>query len=253
MKRWIGIFLALAFVLRGCGLTEEVVQPDSVTVPAAQPPRPEPQPATQATDLSDVSHWLYLIDVDLEDELVDVIAESSYDMAVIEIAERDGVDPAQEMIGWVEALGDYGRERNEDFIVIGQNAAELGAFDEYVAVVDAIAQEQIWFDGGAHNDPPGDCPLPRTEADIDTDAYRDSLSPECRRQLDEFPEGTLHVSSESYIEHLVLAQSRGLTIFTIDYALEPENIEWVYQTSRGLRFIPFVSNRNLDQFVDPDR
>ena len=368
MKRWSVIFLALAIVLQGCGRTERVVQPDSETVPAAQPPRPEPRPARQATDLSDVSHWLYLIDVDLGDEVVDLIAESTYDMAVIdyipseadnadypisevvaawqgadhpklviayidigeaedyrtywqpgwgignpewiagsdpdgwkgnfpvaywhdgwvdiwlgsgglmegilsagfdgiyldwveaysddsviEIAERDGVDPVQEMIGWVEALGDYGRERNENFIVIGQNAAELAAFDEYVAVVDAIAQEQIWFDGGADNDPPGDCPLPRTEADIDTDAYRDSLSPKCRRQLDKFPESTLHVSSEGYLEDLLFAQGKGLTIFTIDYALEPENIEWIYQTARGLGFIPFVSNRNLDQFVDANR
>ena len=101
MKRWIGIFLALAFALQGCGLTEGVVQPDSVTVPATQPPRPEPQPATQAADLSDVSHWLYLIDVDLEDELVDVIAESTYDMAVIDYipSEADNADfPISEVI-----------------------------------------------------------------------------------------------------------------------------------------------------------
>ncbi len=368
MKRWIGIFLALAFVLQGCVLAEGVVEPDLETEPATQPPRPKLQPATQPTDLSDVSHWLYLIDIDLEGDVVDLIAESIYDMvvvdyipseaenadypiseviaawhgadhpklviayidigeaedyrtywqpgwrignpewiagsdpdgwegnfpvaywydgwveiwlgsggmmegillagfdgiyldwveaysdeSVVEIAERDGVDPVQEMIGWVEALGDYGRERNENFIVIGQNAAELAAFDEYVEVVDAIAQEQIWFDGGADNDPPGDCPLPHTEADIDTDAYRDSLSRICRRQLDKFPESTLHVSSEGYIEDLLFAQSKGFTIFTIDYALEPENIEWIYQTSRGLGFIPFVSNRNLDQFVDPNR
>jgi cysteinyl-tRNA synthetase len=177
--------------------------------------------------------------------------EAYSDESVLAIAQQDGVDPVQEMVWWVEALGDFGRGHKQSFIVIGQNAAELAERGDYINVIDAIAQEQIWFDGGADNDPPGDCPLPRTEVEVDTDAYRDALSTDCRRQFDEFPESTLHVSSEGYIEDLLVAQSAGLTIFTIDYALDPENIDWVYQTSRGLGFIPFVSNRSLDQFVDP--
>jgi cysteinyl-tRNA synthetase len=177
--------------------------------------------------------------------------EAYSDENVLVIAEQDQVDPVQEMIWWVEALGDYGRERNPTFIVIGQNAAELAAHDDYVGIIDAIAQEQIWFDGGADNDPPGDCPLPSNEADIDSEAYRQALSPDCLRQYEEFPESTLHVSSEGYIEDLLLAKGKGLTIFTIDYALDPANIEWAYRTSRALGFVPFVSNRNLDQFLDP--
>jgi endo-alpha-1,4-polygalactosaminidase (GH114 family) len=135
--------------------------------------------------------------------------------------------------------------------VIGQNAAELARSDEYVDIVDAIAQEQVWFDGGADNDPPGDCPLPATDAEIDTDPYYDSLSPACRRQYVEFPDSTLHVSSEEYLIDLRLAQNKGLIIFTVDYALDPDNITWVYQTSRGLDFIPFVGNRALDQYIEP--
>ena len=94
MKRWSVIFLALAIVLQGCGPAEGVVQPDSETVPAIQPPLPEPQPATPPSDLSDVSHWLYLIDVDLGDEVVDLITESTYDMVVIDYtpSEADNAD-----------------------------------------------------------------------------------------------------------------------------------------------------------------
>lgn len=177
--------------------------------------------------------------------------EAYSDENVMRIAEQDGVDPVQEMIYWVIDLGSFGRERNSDFLVIGQNAAELAAFDDYVESVDAIAQEQVWFDGGADNDPQGDCPLPSTEDEIDTAAYRESLSSECRRQFDDFPESTLHVSSEWYIEDLLYAKERGLTIFTVDYALQAQNIQWVYETSRALGFIPFVSNRALDQFLQP--
>jgi endo-alpha-1,4-polygalactosaminidase (GH114 family) len=155
------------------------------------------------------------------------------------------------MIWWVGDIADFGRARDEDFIVIAQNAAELAEYDEYVAIIDAIAQEQVWFDGGADNDPPGDCPLPRTDDDIETPAYVQSLSPACRTTHNEYPESTLHMSSEEYLGYLAVAQAKGLIIFTVDYALDPGNVAWVYEESRSWGFIPFVSNRGLDRFVEP--
>lgn len=177
--------------------------------------------------------------------------EAYDDEMVNAAAEAEGVDPIQEMIWWVGDLADYGRERNPNFIVIGQNAAELAIYDEYVEAIDAIAQEQTWFDGGADDHPPGDCPLPQTEADVETEAYENSLSKACYDQYLEFPDSTLHVSSEWYLDQLLLAQSKGLVIFTVDYAVVEENINWIYETSRGFGFIPFASNRWLDQFVVP--
>ncbi len=177
--------------------------------------------------------------------------EAYSDDHVLEVAARDGVDAREEMIRWVGDIAAFARERRTGFIVIAQNAAELAEDDGYLGIIDAIAQEQVWFDGGADNLPPGDCPLPRTTAEIDTDEYYDSLSADCRRQFDEFPDSTLHVSSEEYLLDLALARSKGVTILTVDYALEAENIAWVFETSRALGFIPVVSNRSLDQFVEP--
>ena len=177
--------------------------------------------------------------------------EAYSDENVIAFAEEDGADPLQEMIWWVGDIADFTRAQRPDFIVIAQNAAELAKDDDYLDIIDAIAQEQVWFDGGADNDPPGDCPLPRTEAEVDSDAYRQSLSPFCRKQYDEYPDSTLHVSSEEYLHHLTLARDKGEIIFTVDYALEPENVAWVYETSRGLGFVPFVSNRALDRYIEP--
>jgi cysteinyl-tRNA synthetase len=177
--------------------------------------------------------------------------EAYSDENIIAAAEADGVDPVQEMIWWVGDIAESCRLQRPDCVVIAQNAAELALYDNYVEVIDAIAQEQVWFDGGADNDPPGDCPLPRTEAQVDTKAYRDSLSKACRRQFDRYPESTLHVSSEEYLRDLALAQAKGLTIFTVDYALDPDNVAWVYEASRGLGFVPFVSSRALDRFVEP--
>jgi cysteinyl-tRNA synthetase len=177
--------------------------------------------------------------------------EAYSDENVIAQAIQDGVDPRQEMIWWIGDIADYTRSRHPGFIVISQNAAELARIDAYVEIIDAIAQEQVWFDGGADNIPPGDCPLPATVAGVDSESYYDSLSSECQRQYDDFPESTLHMSSEEYLENLIIARDKGLVIFTVDYATKQVNIETVYELARGLGFVPFVSNRALNQFVKP--
>jgi uncharacterized protein (TIGR01370 family) len=177
--------------------------------------------------------------------------EAYSDENVMEIAEDDGVDPLREMITWVKDIAEFTRSQNPDFIVIAQNASELSEYTDYLSIIDAIAQEQVWFDGGADDEPPGDCPLPRTEDDIDTEEYYSSLSEACQNTYDRYPDSTLHTSSEEYIYYLTMAQLKGKIIFTVDYALNPENVAWVYKTSRALGFIPFVSNRALNIYLEP--
>jgi len=177
--------------------------------------------------------------------------EAYSDENVNAFAREEGVDPLQEMVWWVGDIAEFTRAQDPEFIVIAQNAAELAHLGGYVEVIDAIAQEQVWFDGGADNVPPGDCPLPATEYAIDTDEYYDSLSPVCRDQFDEYPDSTLHVSTEEYLQILTAAQAKGIKIFTVDYATDPANIEIIYHKSRSMGFVPFVSNRFLNQFVEP--
>jgi cysteinyl-tRNA synthetase len=177
--------------------------------------------------------------------------EAYSDERVVEAARQQGLDPVEAMIDWVAAISNHIRSRCLECVVIAQNAAELVEYERYVAAIDAISQEQVWFDGGADNDPPGDCPLPRTDDEVDSDEYFDSLPSACQNQFDQFPDGTLHVSSQWYLEYLIQADEMGLVIFTVDYALDPENIAWTYRTSREYGFIPLVTSRGLDYFVEP--
>jgi cysteinyl-tRNA synthetase len=177
--------------------------------------------------------------------------EAYSDERVMDAAQEEGLDPVQEMIDWVGAISEHTRSRCPNCVVIAQNAAELVEYERYVETIDAIAQEQVWFDGGADNEPPGDCPLPRSEAEIDSDEYYRSLPPTCQDQFDQYPDSTLHVSSQWYLSYLIQAQEVGLVVFTVDYALDANNIAWVYRTSRANGFIPLVTNRGLDQFVEP--
>ncbi len=172
------------------------------------------------------------------------------DELVIEAARRDGVDEKFEMIAWVGSISAMVRDSCDTCVIVAQNAAELVEAPEFLRSVDAIAQEHVWFDGGVENRPQGDCPLPRTEADIDTEAYRESLSPACRRQFDDYPDGTLHSSSDVYLSDLLLAQDQGLVVLTVDYALDAENIAWIVETAQSYDFVPFVGARALDRYID---
>lgn len=176
--------------------------------------------------------------------------EAYSDENVLKIANKEGVDSVKEMKKFVKKIKDYGTSLDSDFIVIAQNAAELARDDNYVLTIDGIAQEQTWFDGSALGSPEGDCPLPETGEDIEADEYVASLSPGCRKMHNELWESTLHMSSEWYLNELQIAQKKGLPIFTVDYALKEKNINWIYSKSRSLGFVPFVSNRPLDQFVE---
>lgn len=151
--------------------------------------------------------------------------EAFEDDDVIAKAKQDEVDPAEEMIDFIEEIAIYCREQDQDFIIIAQNALELGEYDEYLEIIDGVAQEQIWFDGLADaNDTAaeGDRPMPATG---------------------EF-------STEYYLEKLEPFVEAGLPIFTVDYALKKENADKAYRESLERGFIPYVSMRSLSKLSE---
>lgn len=70
--------------------------------------------------------------------------------AVVAEANQAGVDPAVEMINFISEIRAYGRQRDPNFIVIQQNAAALlDGHPGLLNVIDAIAQEEVWYAGDA--------------------------------------------------------------------------------------------------------
>lgn len=186
-----------------------------------------------------------LIDAGFDGVYLDWV-EAYSDDNVIHAAARAGVDPRTAMVDFVRDIGNFGRARDPGFVVIAQNAAELAANSSYSRSIDGLAQEQVWYDGGSDNRPKGDCPLPATDADIETLAYINSLSRLCRQQHEDYPDSTLHVSSAEYIDNLRVALRRGLVVFTVDYAVKRQNIARAMSLSRQYGFVPFVGERALD-------
>ncbi len=151
--------------------------------------------------------------------------EAFEDDDVIAKSEEDEVDPAEEMIDFIEEIASYCREQDQDFLVIAQNALELGEYDEYLEIIDGVAQEQIWFDGLAdanNTAAEGDRPMPATG---------------------EF-------STEYYLEKLETFEEAGLPIFTVDYALKQENADKAYRESLERGFTPYVSMRSLSKLSE---
>jgi cysteinyl-tRNA synthetase len=81
--------------------------------------------------------------------------EAFSDTNVTAKAQLDAVDPGAEMFNFIEEIRTYARQTssnsNPNYLIVAQNAPDL--YDEdptrYTNLIDAIAQEGIWYDGDA--------------------------------------------------------------------------------------------------------
>lgn len=175
------------------------------------------------------------------------------DDRVIAAARRDGVDQREEMIRWVSNLSAAAKTLKPGFQIIGQNATALLTDGRYVAALDGVAQEDIWFTGG-DGGPEGDCPVPRSPSEVGSPTFVDQLPKPCRRAFRKDRSNAMHFAGESEIVPLLdLARAQDKAVFTVDYALHGSNVAWVAQRSRALGFVPFVGARSLSAYVPPMR
>lgn len=143
--------------------------------------------------------------------------EAFEDETVRARAAADGVDPAEEMITFIGEMRAYARERDPEFLIIQQNAASLiDGHPELADVIDAIAQEAIWYDGSA------------------TDSWRESRGHDLDNDAD---------LVEYYLDHLATYRAAGLPVFDCEYALQ--NADDAYEKSSAEGFVPYATRRSL--------
>lgn len=136
-------------------------------------------------------------------------------------AAAQGVDPAEEMADLIEEIGEYGRSRNPEFLVVQQNAAALAEErPETLSYIDAIAQEAIWYDGTAF------------------DAWDDPEGADVRQDPD---------LTEYYLELLSIYMEAGLPVFDCEYAVEYAGRAYSLSHERG--FIPYCTRRALSRLT----
>ena len=175
------------------------------------------------------------------------------DENVMRAAGRDGKDARREMIAWVRDVATEAKAGDHPLLVIAQNAAPLLEDEDYVAAIDAVAHEDIWFTG-ADGLAEGDCPVPRTAAEVGSPGFLERLNAACRKSHDKDPASAMRFAGEEVLVPLLMrAREAGKPVFTVDYALRPQNVAAAREASRRFGFIPFVGARNLNTIIDVPR
>jgi polyhydroxybutyrate depolymerase len=136
---------------------------------------------------------------------------------LISIAEDEGVNLEDEITEFVRILASHCRKHNPGFLLIAQNASEMGRIPSYRNLFDGIAQEAIWLDGG------GDPETSDAIADMSVDAQWTS----------------------ELIKDLRVWQYFGLPVFNCEYAVDKSNEAYRLGKSHG--FITYCTTRSLDE------
>jgi cysteinyl-tRNA synthetase len=147
------------------------------------------------------------------DAYLDRIVAARFDGVYLDIidayeyfAERGRDSAEDEMIEFVTALGDYARSQHPGFLVLPQNAAEPGLRADYLAAVDGIGIENIYFG------------------------------------YDEQNEATDSSITSEIEEVLQLWTAAGKLVLAEDYATSPDNITEAYELATGKRFTHTVTD-----------
>jgi len=139
--------------------------------------------------------------------------------SVIATARKIGIDPAREMLRFLQEIKTYTRRRNPSFILIQQNGAALAEeYPDSMGAIDAIAQECIWYCGEA------------------VDSWDDARG---------YDISTTQEDNDETIALLERYHSAGLPIFSLEYAIT--NAQDAYKKATRQGFIPYVSRTPLSR------
>ena len=124
--------------------------------------------------------------------------------------ERGISDARQRMIDFVTDLSAYAKSKNPDFLIIPQNAPELGENPAYLDVVDGIGMEGVYYG-----------------YEFDNVATDPAITLELETALFRFT-------------------AAGKFVLTTDYAVTAQRVQDAYKRSRANGFLPTVTEVDLD-------
>ena len=114
------------------------------------------------------------------------------------------------MIDWVRTIANHARTKRPSFLVVPQNAEALAREPGYLALVDAIGREDLYFEG-------------------DRSQPRDDV-----------------VEGEA---NLALFQKAGKPVFLIEYGKKPKTVHAVTERAREKRYITLITVRPLNRLI----
>ncbi len=140
---------------------------------------------------------------------------------VITAAAAADKDSASEMVQLIGNIRDYAGARHPGFIIVQQNAAALShGHEELFTLIDAIAQEGVWYSGEA------------TDLWDNPDGYDQETDP---------------AQTDEYVAQLSAYQRAGLPVFVCEYALL--NSDNAYRNALNQGYIPYVTRTPLSMIT----
>jgi cysteinyl-tRNA synthetase len=148
---------------------------------------------------------------------LDRILDDGYDGAYLDVVDgyeywegRGQAKTRPMMVEWVRKIARHARTRRPDFLIVPQNAEPLARDPDYLAVVDAIGREDLYFDGDRRQDREG---VAVAEADL-------------RR-----------------------FQDRGKPVFLIEYGRRPKTVGEVVRRAGEQGYRALITVRPLDRLI----
>jgi cysteinyl-tRNA synthetase len=141
--------------------------------------------------------------------------------AIQQRADEEGRDVGTEMLKFLQAIKNYGKQFNPSFLVIQQNSSELineVGVSKLRSAVDAIAQEGVWWEGDA------------------TDNWDDESG------FDQ-PSG----NEDYYLPRLRKYRDTGFTVFVCEYA--NNEAADAYNKAKNEGFVAYATHRPLNQLT----
>jgi cysteinyl-tRNA synthetase len=156
--------------------------------------------------------------------------EAYDDDKVREAATADGKNIENEMMLFIQKMGDLGRTINPNFLVVPQNAPYLldANADFYASIIDALATEDTWFYG---------------EGDVDWN----------HSDAGDLSGGDRHAGDYSTANRIAQSMTYlalGIPVFTVDYCISEENGIQTYINSYDNGFIPLVTRVPLTNITE---
>ncbi|MDA1215787.1 MAG: endo alpha-1,4 polygalactosaminidase [Chloroflexi bacterium] len=153
---------------------------------------------------------------------VDKLLEAGFDGAYLDIidtyahyADQGRQSAESEMVEFVRALSAYAKGKDPDFLIIPQNAPELGTHASYLEAVDGVAQEGLHY--GYDNE-------------------------------DEATDPSVTSEIDAYLKRFLDA---GKLVLVVDYTSSPENVRDAYPLSGAKGYYSTVTTVDLDSLPFP--
>lgn len=125
---------------------------------------------------------------------------------------------APAMADFVQAIADYARQRDPDFLIVPQNAAEIVEYldatqqVDYLTTIDGIGIEDTFF-------PP---------------------------VVGESGNNALYLPQRYVLDLLEVYQASGMPVFAVDYVTAQSKVERFYEEAQAHGFVPYATVRDLD-------